>query len=106
MAFLLPRRGAMAGIALLAPLAAHLGRAHAKTGTPLAARPISRLDLPWWRQRHEAVLERVRQGHVDLIFLGDSITQNWERRGPPGWMDFAPVWDRFYGDRNAVNMGF
>jgi lysophospholipase L1-like esterase len=72
----------------------------------LAATPISRMDLPWWRKRHEAVLERVRQGRADLIFLGDSITENWERRGPPEWMDFAPVWQRFYGDRNAVNMGF
>ena len=73
---------------------------------PLAATPISRMDLPWWRARHEAVLERIRHGAVDLIFLGDSITQDWERRGPPDWADFQPVWNRFYGDRNAVNMGF
>ncbi|MBO0710237.1 MAG: hypothetical protein J2P47_03035 [Acetobacteraceae bacterium] len=52
------------------------------------------------------MLKRVAQGHVDLIFLGDSITQDWERRGPPAWADFQPVWQRFYGDRNAVNMGF
>ena len=26
--------------------------------------------------------------------------------GPPDWRDFAPVWQRFYGDRNAVNLGF
>ena len=64
------------------------------------------MDLPWWRQRHEAVLERIRRGPIDLIFLGNSITENWERHGPPAWMDFAPVWRRFYGDRNAVNMGF
>jgi lysophospholipase L1-like esterase len=72
----------------------------------LAATPISRMDLPWWRARHEAVLERIRQGRVDLIWLGDSITQDWERSGPPAWADFQPVWQRFYGDRNAVNMGF
>jgi lysophospholipase L1-like esterase len=52
------------------------------------------------------VLERIRRGPADLIFLGDSITQNWERSGPPEWVDFAPIWRRFYGDRNAVNMGF
>ncbi|MCL2430903.1 MAG: GDSL-type esterase/lipase family protein, partial [Alphaproteobacteria bacterium] len=74
--------------------------------TILAATPIARLDLPWWRARHAAVLERVRQGHVDLVLLGDSITQDWERRGPPLWADFQPLWQRFYGDRNAVNMGF
>ncbi|MBV8397992.1 MAG: hypothetical protein JOZ17_04535 [Acetobacteraceae bacterium] len=80
--------------------------AHTAQHAVLAATPISRMDLPWWRKRHEAVLERIHHGRTDLIFLGDSITENWERRGPPTWIDFAPVWERFYGDRNAVNMGF
>ena len=71
-----------------------------------AASPLSRDNLPWWHARHEAVLNRVRQGHVDLVFLGDSITQDWEERGPPEWRDFAPGWQRFYGDRNALNLGF
>ena len=26
--------------------------------------------------------------------------------GPPEWRDFVPVWQRFYGGRNAVNLGF
>ena len=26
--------------------------------------------------------------------------------GPPEWRDFVPVWQRFYGARNAVNLGF
>ncbi len=43
---------------------------------------------------------------MDLVFLGDSITQDWEKHGPPEWQDFAPQWQRFYGDRNAVNLGF
>lgn len=77
---------------------------HART--ILAAMPISRIDLPWWKERHEAVLERLRHGQVDLVFLGDSITQNWERSGPPDWAEFQPVWRHFYGDRNAVNLGF
>src|SRR6185312_11916104 len=68
--------------------------------------PISRLDTPWWRQRHEAKLAELRSRRVDLIWLGDSITQDWEMQGPPAWRDFAPVWQRFYGDRNAVNLGF
>ena len=78
-------------LALLLTAAAHL---------PLAATPLSRMDLPWWRARHEAVLDRIRQGHVGLILLGDSITQDWERA------DFQPGWQRFYGGRDAVNMGF
>lgn len=74
--------------------------------TVLAATPIARTDLPWWRQRHEAKLRELAQATPELIFLGDSITQDWERSGPPAWQDFAPVWQRFYGDRHAVNLGF
>ncbi len=51
-----------------------------------------------WRKRHEAMNERVKQGNVDLVFIGDSITQGWEGNG-------KEVWKKFYGDRNAVNLG-
>jgi lysophospholipase L1-like esterase len=74
--------------------------------TILAAVPISRMDLPWWHARFEAKQVELRRQHPDLIFLGDSITQNWEKHGPPPWQDFAPVWQHYYGDRNAVNLGF
>ncbi|MEE2641052.1 MAG: GDSL-type esterase/lipase family protein [Planctomycetota bacterium] len=42
--------------------------------------------------------KRVQQGNVDLVFIGDSITQGWEGRG-------KKVWAKFYGKRNAVNLG-
>jgi lysophospholipase L1-like esterase len=74
--------------------------------TILAAVPISRMDLSWWRTRHEAKLHELRNNRVDLIFLGDSITEDWEYHGPPEWRNFAPVWQQFYGDRHAVNLGF
>ena len=64
------------------------------------------MTTPWWRDRHHEKLARLRSGRVDLAWYGDSITQDWEKTGPPEWLDFAPVWDRFYGDRNAVNLGF
>jgi lysophospholipase L1-like esterase len=51
-----------------------------------------------WMTRHESFNERVRQGNVDLVFIGDSITQGWERAG-------KSVWDEFYAKRNAVNLG-
>jgi beta-glucosidase len=51
-----------------------------------------------WMKRHESFNERVRKGNVDLIFIGDSITQGWEGPG-------KQVWDEFYGKRNAVNLG-
>lgn len=74
--------------------------------TILAATPISRTDLPWWRARHEQKLRELAQAKPELIFLGDSITQDWEHTGPQEWNDFAPVWQRFYGGRHAVNLGF
>ncbi len=74
--------------------------------TVLAATPISRMDLPAWRMRHEAKLAELRSHRVDLVFLGDSITQDYEVSGPPEWRDFVPIWQRFYGDRNAINLGF
>jgi lysophospholipase L1-like esterase len=72
----------------------------------LAAVPIARLDLPWWKHRFEEKSARLQAGHVGLIFYGDSITQNWERSGPLPAQDFRPVWEGFYGDRDAVNLGF
>lgn len=85
---------------LLAPAA------NAKARTPLAAEPISRMSTPWWRKRHEAKLAEIRGRHFDLVWLGDSITENWEHHGPPAWEAYQPVWQTFYGDRHALNLGF
>ena len=64
------------------------------------------MDLPWWRHRFEQKQKELHGGRVDLVFYGDSITEDYERSGPELWRDFRPVWDRFYGDRHAVNLGF
>ena len=48
--------------------------------------------------RHNAFNERIKQGNVDLIFIGDSITQGWEGAG-------KDVWAKHYAKRNAVNLG-
>jgi len=53
----------------------------------------------WWMERHERTVARIRQGHVDLLFIGDSITQGWEEDG-------RPVWDIFYQHRHAANLGY
>ena len=73
---------------------------------PLATVPISRDNLPWWRARHQEKLREAHDRQVDLVFLGDSITQDWEESGPPAWRDFRPVWNRFYAGRHALNLGF
>ncbi len=50
----------------------------------------------WWMELHNRFLERAKKGKVDLLFLGDSITQGWNDN---------EVWQRFYGPRNAANFG-
>ncbi len=61
-----------------------------------AIKPVPRQG--GWMKRHESFNTRVAQGNVDLVFIGDSITQGWEGRG-------KGVWAKFYGKRNAVNLG-
>lgn len=53
----------------------------------------------WWTERHDRTVARIHQGQVDLLFIGDSITQGWEEDG-------RPVWDRYYAHRRAVNLGY
>jgi len=53
----------------------------------------------WWTLRNDEVNERVKQGNVDLLMIGDSITHGWEGGG-------KKFWDKYYEPRNAVNMGF
>lgn len=61
-----------------------------------AVRPVPREG--GWMNRHESMNARVAQGNVDVVFIGDSITQGWEGAG-------KEVWKEFYGERNAVNLG-
>ncbi|MBC7852488.1 MAG: GDSL family lipase [Pirellulaceae bacterium] len=49
-------------------------------------------------ERHEKFNARVKKGNVDLLLIGDSITEGWEGSG-------AKVWKEFYEKRNAVNLG-
>ncbi len=58
---------------------------------------------------HESFLERVRKDKektekIDLLFLGDSITQGWHGKNKEG-KGPREVWDRYYGPRHAANFG-
>lgn len=63
-----------------------------------AAIPAPQRDS-WWMERHDRTVSRIRQGPVDLLFIGDSITQGWEEDG-------RPVWDQYYAGRRAMNLGY
>jgi lysophospholipase L1-like esterase len=61
---------------------------------------------PWWVQRHAELVARIKQGNVNLLFVGDSITHQWEYSFPTEpEHNYLPIWQEFYGDRNAVNLG-
>jgi lysophospholipase L1-like esterase len=87
-------------------LAVSLAFCCAASTLPPAARPYSRMELPWWRERFEAKSSELRSHRIDLVWYGDSITQDFEQSGPEPWRNFRPVWDRFYAPRNAINLGF
>ncbi len=58
-----------------------------------------------WMARHQAVVDRVKKGNVDMLLVGDSITHMWggdPQPGGPGQF----LWDKYFGSRNAVNLGF
>jgi beta-glucosidase len=65
---------------------------------PSTVVPVPRDKEDWWVQRNNSMNERVKQGNVDLIFIGDSITHGWEGDG-------KEVWAKYYTKRNAVNLG-
>jgi len=70
------------------------------TGIPACAQgpatvvPAPREGAPM--QMHRDFLKQAKKGGVDLLFLGDSITQGWNNND---------VWKRFYGPRKSANFG-
>jgi len=80
-------------------LTAATGQAQPSATAPATIQPVSRLQSAWWKERQAAKSQRIAQGNVDLLFIGDSITHGWENSG-------RKIWDQYYAKRNAVNLGF
>jgi lysophospholipase L1-like esterase len=58
-------------------------------------------EYPWmsvarWTAMHESFLKRAKEGKIDLLFLGDSITEGWGNNS---------VWQKTYAPLNAANFG-
>ncbi len=51
-----------------------------------------------FKTMHEKFLQRRTEGPIDLLFLGDSITEGWSGRG-------KAVWQSNYANLNAANFG-
>lgn len=60
--------------------------------------PVPRSTPTNWMARHEGFLAEAKKGPYDLVFLGDSITDGWRKKG-------AEVWSKYYAPRRALNLG-
>lgn len=72
-------------------------KAAKKTNTAVIPQP--RPKRKNWMKRHAEFNARAKQGDIDLVFIGDSITEDWNDAG-------KEVWAKYYGKRKAVNFGF
>jgi beta-glucosidase len=68
----------------------------------LATIPEGRFEttgkFSWWPARHAEKVAEAKDA-IDVVFLGDSITQGWERHG-------AAIWKNTYAPLKAANYGF
>lgn len=66
--------------------------------TPKTCVPASREAQEWWKTRNAAFNVIAQNRNAKIVFLGDSITHNWEIPGREHWeKHFAPL--------DAVNFG-
>jgi lysophospholipase L1-like esterase len=58
---------------------------------------------PFFQKKHEANLEVAKQGNIDVLFMGDSITDFW--RNQDGIFAGKPVLDKYFGTLKVANFG-
>ena len=60
--------------------------------------PVARTTRAGWMERHDLILNRIKKNQVDLLFIGNSITQRWELQG-------KKAWETYFAPLHAVNAG-
>ncbi len=68
----------------------------ASKAVPAAARPAKREAS--WVKRHEGMVDEAKKGGIDLLFIGDSITDGWRGAG-------KDVWKKNFEPLKAANFG-
>jgi len=58
---------------------------------------------PFFQSKHQANLKVAKAGDIDVLFMGDSITDFW--RNPEGAYAGKPVFDKYFGHLKAANFG-
>lgn len=56
-----------------------------------------------WVKRHEGFVDLAKKGGINVLFVGDSITDSWRVADPA--KGGKPVWDREYAPLGAANFG-
>jgi len=56
------------------------------------------IAAPFAANRHAEFLQVAKQGDIDCLFIGDSITDFWRLKG-------KPVYDEFFGSLKCANFG-
>lgn len=59
-----------------------------------------------WETRHQEVLDYGKASRPDLVFIGNSITHFWGGQPTASRVGGKDSWNKYFGDRNAMNMGF
>ena len=62
-----------------------------------------------FRAKHEANVAIAQKGDIDVLFMGDSITDFWRNAGPAGMVNpphaGKAVFDKYYGAMKVANFG-
>jgi lysophospholipase L1-like esterase len=59
-----------------------------------------------WNRSCENRVAAMKDKPCDIIFIGDSITDNFTARPTPSWGSVGgAVWDKYYASRRALNFG-
>lgn len=70
----------------------------AQAATPSTCVPASRESQEWWKTRNAAFNVIAKNRNAKIVFLGDSITHNWEIPGRESW-------EKYFAPLDAVNFG-
>jgi lysophospholipase L1-like esterase len=58
---------------------------------------------PFFQEKHQANLEVAKRGDIDVLFMGDSITDFW--RNTEGNYAGKPVFEKYFGHLKVANFG-
>ncbi|MDN4503927.1 GDSL-type esterase/lipase family protein [Alteromonadaceae bacterium BrNp21-10] len=92
------RQGLLASL-LLCCVFSVLAESTATQATP-RIKEHSWMSVAQWQQKHQAIKTQAETaGDIDVLFVGDSITEGWQ------WGDNQKVFDKHFSKLRTLNMG-